>query len=286
MALIRCAVARVFTNGGKNGNPLGVVSGASALSAAQMQTIAKKLGYSETSFVFFDAEKGDYRVRFFTPEREIPFAGHPALGTLFVLRALGTVKKKSAYAQMIGARNVPLSVLADGRIRMEQGKPSFAPGTSRALAAAMVGVDEADVTGEPLVASTGLPHLIIPLKNTKLLRGARIHDSVYQSARKKTGASCVMPFTVDKGKIFCRMFAPALGIAEDPATGSGCGPLAAYIARHSPAPASKNTVTLEILQGGAKKSLLTAWVRRSRGKVASVAVGGFCAMDAPRAVRL
>lgn len=286
MAIIRCAVARVFTNGGKNGNPLGVVCDASALSAAQMQTIAKELGYSETSFVFFDVRKGDYRVRFFTPEREIPFAGHPALGTLFVLRALGMVKKKAAYVQVIGARKVPLSVLADGRIRMEQGKPRFAPGIARALAAALVGVDEANVTGEPLVVSTGLPHLIIPLKGAKPLRGARISNAVYQRALTNTGASCVMPFTIDKGKIRCRMFAPAFGIAEDPATGSGCGPLAAYIVREKLMPAPEDAVTLEIRQGGAQQSLLTAWVRRARGKVAGVAVGGLCAMDTPRAVRL
>lgn len=286
MAIIRCAVARVFTNRGKNGNLLGVVTDTARLTAGQMQAIAHTLGYSETSFVFFDTKKGDYRVRFFTPEKELPFAGHPTLGTLFVLRALRLVPKKTTYVQMIGKRKVPLEIFPDGLIRMEQGKPSFAPGVRRALAAAMLGVEEEDIIGEPLVASTGVPQLIVPLKNATLLRKARILNSVYQSALKKTGAGCIMPFVIDKGKIYCRMFAPALGITEDPATGGGCGPLAAYIVRKKLVAASKETVALEMLQGGAKKSLLMAWVRRTRGGIASVAVAGFCAMGKPRVVRL
>lgn len=286
MAIIRCAVARVFTNAGKNGNLLGVVTETARLTAAQMQAIAHTLGYSETSFIFFDTKKGDYRVRFFTPEKEIPFAGHPTLGTLFVLRSLRLAPEKKTYVQIIGKRKVPLEIFPDGLVRMDQGKPSFKPGTTRALAAAMLGVKEGDVTGEPLVASTGLPQLIVPLKNAKLLRGARILNSVYQRVVKTTGASCIMPFAIGNGKIFCRMFAPALGVAEDPATGSGCGPLAAYIVREKLVPASKETVILEILQGGAKKSLLVASVRQTREGIASVAVAGFCTMGKPRTVEL
>ncbi len=286
MAIIRCAVARVFTNAGKNGNLLGVVTDTAHLAAAQMQSIARTLGYSETSFVFFDTKKGDYRVRFFTPEKELPFAGHPTLGTLFVLRAMRLVPKKPAYVQVIGARKVPLEIAAKGLIRMEQGKPSFRPGTTRPLAAAMLGLKERDITGEPLVASTGVPHLIIPLKNVTLLRHVRILNSVYQHAAEKTGASCMMPFAIGNGKIFCRMFAPALGIAEDPATGSGCGPLAAYIVREKMVKTSARTVTLEILQGGAKKSLLKASVRRTQNGIESVAVAGFCVMGKPRTVNL
>ena len=286
MAIIRCAVTRVFTNGGKNGNLLGVVTETGSLSTAQMQSIAHKLGYSETAFVFFDTDGGDYRVHFFTPEKEIPFAGHPTLGTLFMLRSLRMVPKKRTYVQVIGKRKVPLEIMPGGLIRMEQGRPSFAAGTSRALAAAIVGMEENDVIGDPLVVSTGLPHLIIPLKKVGHIRRARILDAVYQGVLKKTGASCVMPFAVDRGRIYCRMFAPALGIAEDPATGSGCGPLAAYIVRQKMMAASGGTTTLEILQGGAKKSLLMAWVRRGRGGIASVAVGGSCAMSKPRTVSL
>lgn len=276
----------MFTNGGKNGNLLGVVTDTAHLSDAQMQAIAHTLGYSETSFVFFDTRMGDYRVRFFTPEKELPFAGHPTLGTLFVLRSLRLVPRKTSYVQIIGGRKVPLEVLPDGLIRMEQGKPSFAPGTTRALAAAMVGAKEGDIANDPLVVSTGLPHLIIPLKGTALIRGARVLNAVYQRVLKKTGAACVMPFTIDRGTVLCRMFAPALGIAEDPATGSGCGPLAAYIVREKLVAASKKTVALKILQGGAKKSLLMAWVRPTQSGIASVAVGGFCVMARPRTVRL
>ncbi len=286
MTIIRCAVTRVFTNRGKNGNPLGVVTDTAGLSAGQMQSIAHTLGYSETSFVFFDAKGGDYRVRFFTPDKEIPFAGHPALGTLFVLRSLRLVPKKTAYIQIIGRRKVLLEIMPDGLIRMEQGKPAFMPGTTRALAAELVGAAENEVIGDPLTVSTGLPHLIIPLKGAARIREARILNAVYQHVRKKTGASCVMPFTIDKGKIHCRMFAPALGIAEDPATGSGCGPLAAYLVRQKLVAASGETATLEILQGGAKKSLLAVWVRRTRDGIASVAVGGYCVMCKPRTVRL
>ncbi len=286
MRTIHCHVARVFTRNGKSGNKLGVVTETAGLAAADMQAIAARLGFSETSFVFFDTKKGDYRVRFFTPEKEIPFAGHPTIGTLFVLRALGLVKKGKAFVQVIGPRRVPLEVAADGVIWMEQGKPSFASGCARGIAASLLGAHEGEVANEPMAVSTGLPIMLIHLQNRRALTRARILNAVYQSVFKKHGTACIMPFAIDKGQVYSRMFAPNLGIAEDPATGSAAGPLAAYLTHMARVAPNEKELRLDILQRGGAKSLLYARVALRRGEPAAVSVGGRCVMAGPRTVRL
>ncbi|MBI5636761.1 MAG: PhzF family phenazine biosynthesis protein [Nitrospinae bacterium] len=286
MTTVQCAVARVFTNKGKNGNLLGVVTGIAGLTDGQMQRIARTLGYSETSFVFFDTRKGDYRVRFFTPEKEIPFAGHPTIGTLFTLRELGLVKKKKNYVQVIGPRRIPLEVLPNGAIWMDQGKPSFSPACTRNLAARLVGAKESDVIDDPMAVSTGIPVLVIPLASRRALGAARILDPVYQSVFKKYRTPCIMPFAVDKGQVYSRSFVPGFGIAEDPATGGATGPLAAYIAHRGMIAHNETKLEFTVLQGGRAKSELLASVSLTRGKVKSAAVGGYCAMERPRRIEV
>lgn len=284
MKRVKCHVARVFTNRARHGNLLGVVTETPSLSAADMQRVAARLGYSETSFVFPPAGNGeDYRVRFFTPKRELPFAGHPALGTLFVLRARGLVAKKSHYIQAIGRRRVALTVRPGGLIVMEQGCPAFLKTLPRSLAAGLLKVEAGAIAATPRTVSTGLPMLLIPLAAEKDLENCRIDGAAYRAARKRTGADCVMPFAVTPKGVRCRMFAPSLGVAEDPATGSGCGPLAVYLVREKFVPRARGP--LRIFQGKkGSQSLLLAWVRRAGGRVTGVEVGGSCVMQKPRMV--
>ena len=142
MKTVPYEVVRVFTNNGKNGNGLAVFLKGHGLNKKTMQAIAKKLGFSETSFVFEPTNKSaDYRVRFFTPETELPFAGHPSLGTLFVLRRLRLLGKKDEYCQQIGRRLVKMSALSDGRIRMDQGKPKFGKTLSQKICASLLRID-------------------------------------------------------------------------------------------------------------------------------------------------
>ncbi len=285
--VISCETARVFTTLGKNGNGLGVVTAARGLSAATMQQVARTLGFSETSFVLPATGKGaDYRVRFFTPEKEIPFAGHPSLGTLFVLQKRGLVPHEKSYVQQVGKRKIALCLMPDGRITMAQGKPRFLKPISRALAAQVLGLDESAIAGEPMAVSTGLAHIIIPLASMAHLKLARIRQTAYEKARKICGADCVMPFFLENGSARCRMFAPALGITEDPATGSGCGPLAAYAVKAGLiAVPPGGCAQLRVTQGIKKVSTLFASVRTRGNAIVSVDVGGYCALSAKRKVR-
>jgi trans-2,3-dihydro-3-hydroxyanthranilate isomerase len=279
--------ARVFTNGGKNGNWLGVVAPAETLDARIMQKVAKILGFSETSFVFPLAKtKADYRVRFFTPEKEIPFAGHPSIGTLFVLRKLGRLPQKMDYTQSIGTRSVKLRAQDDGRIYMDQGRGALGRRIGRDDAAKLLGLPEEQIAGEPQTVSTGLPHLLIPLVSQTALLKARISLQVYDMVRKQAKADCIMPFFVKGNKARCRMFAPAYGVKEDPATGSGCGPLASFLFANNDSvpPASKGMRRLEVLQGSKKLSRLYAVIHVKNGKQVNVEVGGECRMGKMRTV--
>jgi trans-2,3-dihydro-3-hydroxyanthranilate isomerase len=278
--------ARVFTKLGRNGNGLGVVTDARGLDAVKMQKIARILGFSETSFVFgAGRSKADYVVRFFTPKKEIPFAGHPSIGTLFILLKKGLLSPKKNYVQQIGARKVPLSLADDGRIYMDQGRPVFGREIPAGLSAKLLSLPEADVAGAGMAVSTGLPHLIIPLASKKALRKARIASSAYDKVRKEFGADCVMPFFAEGGAVFCRNFIPALGVAEDPATGSGCGPLACYIVRHGNMfKKGDGVVEVEVSQGIGRVSQLMARVRLKGRKIIGVDVGGHSSLGKRRLV--
>jgi PhzF family phenazine biosynthesis protein len=286
---INVETARVFTNDGGNGNWLGVVMSAESLDKNTMQRIAKVLGFSETSFVFPVAEiKADYKVRFFTPEKEIPFAGHPSIGTLFVLKKLGVLPQKMNYTQLIGARIVRLSAEPNGLIYMDQGEPAFGGKIGAADAAKLLGLNENQVAGTAQTVSTGLPHLIIPLVSKAALLKAQISLSVYERVRKLAKADCVMPFFAKDNKARCRMFAPAYGVKEDPATGSGCGPLASFIFASNTLNrrAATGTFRLEALQGAKKLSRLVAVIRFKNGKPVNVEVGGNCRMGRRRTLLL
>ena len=274
-------VVKVFTNGGKNGNGLAVFCDARSLKKSVMQAIAKKLGFSETSFVVPKTKKSaDYRVRFFTPAAELPVAGHPSLGTLFVLRRLKLLKKKNRYIQQIGGRLLEMSVLKDGRIVMDQGKPTFGKTLSPKICASLLGVTVDRIAGESITVSTGNRHLMIPLRDIKTLESARINMRVYRKVATDLDAQCIMPFTIRGGGVTCRMFAPGIGVPEDPATGSGCGPLAAYLAHYRLVsfPKGKQRMEIKINQGTRKngRSLLYAWVDKDGDKIKRVQVGAHC----------
>ena len=274
-------VVNVFTNNGKNGNALAVFCDARSLKKSVMQTIAKKLGFSETSFVVPKTKKSaDYRVRFFTPAAELRFAGHPSLGTLFVLRRLGLLKKKKSYVQQIGGRLLEMSILKDGRIVMDQGKPIFGKTLPPKMCASLLGVAVDKITGQPMTVSTGNRHLLVPLRDIKTLESASINMRVYRKVAADSSAQCIMPFTVRGGSVTCRMFAPGIGVPEDPATGSGCGPLAAYLARYQLVsfPNGKTSMEIKVKQGTKKSgySLLYAWVEKDGDKITRVLVGAHC----------
>jgi trans-2,3-dihydro-3-hydroxyanthranilate isomerase len=225
----------VFTDVPFAGNQLCVVSDPPlGLGADTMLTLAGEIGFSETTFVTAIRPAG-YDVRIFTPAEELPFAGHPPLGTAFALVADGRVAAR--LVQRCGAGDVPVEVdLAAGTATMDQLPPVFGrPVADRAGVAAGAGIEPGDLVDDlPIVAvSTGIPHLMVPVRTEEALRRAARDDRACAAACVYAQAESLYLFTVrGPGDVLARMFDRWTSIGEDPATGSAAGPLAAYLAVH------------------------------------------------------
>ena len=215
------------------GNQLCVVPDATGLDGSTMQALAREIGFSETTFVTQVGEDG-YGMRIFTPGQELPFAGHPTLGTAFVLVSEG--RARSPLTQTVAAGDFPVEVdAAAGRARMTQLPPEFGPVLEDAsLAASAVGLAPEDLRSDvPMqVVSTGLPHLMVPVRDLETLRRAeRSAEGVAEVCRRVGGESMYL-FAETKDGVTARMFDWETGVGEDPATGSAAGPLGAFLARH------------------------------------------------------
>jgi trans-2,3-dihydro-3-hydroxyanthranilate isomerase len=225
----------VFTQVPFAGNQLCVVPDVpEGLDADTMLRLAGEIGFSETTFVTSVRDTG-YDVRIFTPVEELPFAGHPTIGTAYLLAAEGRVG--TSLVQTSAAGEVPVEVdLANGRARMHQLPPVLAdPFDDRDAVAAGAGLDSGDlVDGLPIVAiSTGIAHLMVPVRDEAALRGAQREAHACRVACEAAGAESLYLFVVrGDGDVMARMFDRSVEIGEDPATGSAAGPLGAYLARH------------------------------------------------------
>lgn len=230
----RFVLVDVFTEEPFAGNQLCVFPDPLGLDGGTMQTLAREIGFSETTFV--DEVDGDrYRMRIFTPDEEIPFAGHPTLGTAFVLASQGRVT--SPMVQTVDAGEFPVEVDLEGGVAwMTQLPPSFGPEVDDpVLVAAAAGLEPGDLAdGLPIQpASTGLAHLMVPVRDEGALRRAQREGRLCLEVHRRTGAASLYLFAVrGDGDVMARMFDPLLGIGEDPATGSAAGPLGAYLAAH------------------------------------------------------
>jgi trans-2,3-dihydro-3-hydroxyanthranilate isomerase len=224
-------IVDVFTPQPLAGNQLCVVPEPDGLHGAAMQAIANEIGFSETTFVT-DAGGDRYAMRIFTPDEEIPFAGHPTLGTAFVMVREGRVR--SPATQVVAAGEIPVEVdLDSGSAWMTQLRPSFSPPfADRELVARAAGLTTADLDPDlPVqVVSTGLPPLLVPVRDLETLRGARIDQPLVADACGRAGAEELYLFAVHDGGVTARFFGPTAGIVEDPATGSAAGPLGAFLA--------------------------------------------------------
>jgi trans-2,3-dihydro-3-hydroxyanthranilate isomerase len=225
----------VFTDVPFAGNQLCVVPDVPAgLDGAGMQTIAREIGFSESTFVSETADDR-YQMRIFTPDEEIPFAGHPTIGTAFVLAREGWTSTE--VTQTTDAGDVPVSVDLDaGSAWMRQLPPTFGPVVDdRELVAAAAGLSAGDLIAELPIqpVSTGLSHLMVPVRDESILRRAERDGRLCLEVHRRTGAESLYLFVVrGDGDVMARMFDPLLGIGEYPATGSAAGPLGAYLAVH------------------------------------------------------
>jgi trans-2,3-dihydro-3-hydroxyanthranilate isomerase len=256
--MVEVEVWDVFAARPLEGNALAVVPHAEGLSAATMQAVAREFALSETVFVRPGPE-GRPRLRIFTPVQELPTAGHPTVGAAFALERRGRLAGTRATFELgVGPVDVALERDARGRLArawMDQGRPSrLAAGLDRSGVADALGLAARDLDPDlpPEVWSAGNPFLLAPLRDEAALARAwlslaRLDGTVPAEHR------AVLAFVAPAGDrpVRCRMFGEALGVVEDPGTGSAHGPLAAYLARHdrAPRPRADRPVTLSSLQG-------------------------------------
>jgi len=283
----------VFTERIFGGNPLAVFPEAQGLSAAQMQRIAGELNLSETAFV---TPAGDLthtrRVRIFTPRIELPFAGHPTIGTAYVLAAIGQAALGDEGTQMTLEENVGLvrvdvqardGLPVSARLWAAQ-LPVFGPPTpGRAELARLLSLEvEALAAGplDPQAVSCGVPFTFIPLRDREALGRARLDLGAWKQLLSDFWAPHVYCLALDPelegSDLRVRMFAPAMGIEEDPATGAAATALAGYLGRRAAQP--DGTLRWVVEQGFemGRPSLLEVEADKRDGEITAVRVGGKC----------
>jgi trans-2,3-dihydro-3-hydroxyanthranilate isomerase len=284
----------VFTDRPFGGNPLAVFGNGRGLSDATMQAIAKEFNLSEVTFLLPpDDPACDYRVRIFTPDHELPMAGHPTVGTAFVLahqRLIGPAEGDGpAVTFQEGVGPIPVRVeFREGWpvfAEMSQPPPTFGPRfADRRAAAAMLSLDEADVDDAlPVeVVSCGVPFLYVPLRSLDAARRARPRPDLIEQASADGVPPEVFVFArevVHEGStVHSRMFAPGMGITEDPATGAASGPLGCYLVRYGVVAARGGVADIVSEQGVemGRPSFVRIRIETDGDRITAVRVGGQC----------
>jgi trans-2,3-dihydro-3-hydroxyanthranilate isomerase len=272
-------IVDVFTQTPLEGNALAVFSNARGLDDATMQRIARETNLSETTFVF-PAERPDVaaRVRIFTPVKEMLFAGHPTVGTAWVLREVGIIpaeRRRFVLDENIGPVDVRID--DDGLIWLRTPPIHTSGAYDPQLCAAAVGLDEAALLpGVPCEkVSAGNPAIFIPLRDRAAVDRAEVDTlALRRLLADEPEPTCIFVFAPTKEGAYSRMFANDLGIVEDPATGSVTGPLAAFMMAHGLAATASGTRFIS--EQGAKmgrRSLLHVAIDGERGE-RGIEVGG------------
>jgi trans-2,3-dihydro-3-hydroxyanthranilate isomerase len=290
----RYYIADVFTDKAFGGNQLAVVTDARGLDGARMAAIAREFNFSET--VFFlppDDPSNTRKVRIFTPGRELPFAGHPTIGAAHVLAASGGIELNDGETRIVleeGVGPIPVTIQSrDGRpafIRLtsakipERGSESF----DAAMIARILSLDVSDIdlsAGRAIEPwSAGVPYLFVPLASLDALGRARIDRAEWEAGLMGSTWSEIYLFADDAphegrdGSFRARMYAPTLGIAEDPATGSAAAAFGGYMTSRSSH--RDGTLRYRIMQGVemGRPSLIEVECDLSQGTLAAVHVGG------------
>ena len=238
MSNMKFFILDVFGEARYSGNQLAVVLAPPGLTGLEMQDIAREINFSETTFILSDAPcDGGCDVRIFTPAAEVDFAGHPTLGTASVIRSLGAGRPVDEVRLNLKVGRIPVRFETDagegGLAWMRQADPTFGRSLDPAAAAAVLGLKAADLDDRWPVeqVSTGLPHVIIPLRSFEALGRIALDRPAYESFVSGAWAKVVLAFASggyrEGQSLGARVFPVAFGIPEDPATGSGIGCLGA-----------------------------------------------------------
>ena len=295
---LRFYQADVFTGDPFGGNPVAVFPDAQGLTDYQLQQIAREMNLSETVFVLPPTDQAAVvRLRIFTPTQEIPFAGHPVLGTFYVLAQLGLIAATDGITRVMQECNIglfPVEIHArEGQVNlvvMTQPKPEFLESVGEIedvyKIAGTLGLPKhviADMKWPIEVVSTGLPVLIVPVRTLTAVRSIQPNASAIMDICGRVGANGVMAFTTvtvePSATVHARMFAPSIGILEDPATGSASGALGAYLVQNGVVDVAPTTdIVVEQGYEIERPSQILVRVESDDDIIQTVKVGGQCVM--------
>ncbi len=281
----------VFTDHLFGGNQLAVFLDGRGLATETMQAIAKEMNFSETTFVLPAEKQGtDARLRIFTPGEEMPAAGHPTIGTTFALARAGAIDRgRQSFTFGCNIGPVPVAMTWNGDdlsfAWMTQSLPAFGeamPDPARTAAALSLSPAAVAGTGHPVqVVSCGVPFLFVPLTTRSAVDNVVVNPALLEELLRatKSAAHGVFVFSAQPGDaratVYSRMFAPDLGVMEDPATGIASGPLGCYLVRHKIVQPEKAEAMIS-LQGVkmGRPSHVHISIGVDKGEIASVRVGG------------
>ena len=246
MPLLQYRIVDVFTTEPLEGNALAVFTDASQIDEAIMQKIAREMNLAETTFVL-PPENPDCaaRVRIFTPKKEMTFAGHPTIGTSFILLDEGAIHNHDSFCLEEKVGPVQIRVEHGERPMIWLRTPPISEGRifDRSLCAQALGIETDDLLDvEPQLLNAGNPTLLVGLKNEAAVDRAWLDSQGMRILTDGEGEQfCVFVFSQTSEGVYSRMFAPEYGVPEDPATGSSTGPLAAFMIKHGLLTGASNT---------------------------------------------
>src|SRR5450631_1389746 len=235
-------IVNVFAREGRlTGNPLCVFEDGTGLDDTTQQALARQFNLSETTFIL-PSTRATARVRIYTPSYEMPFAGHPTLGTAHVVRDLK--KCGDALELEMQAGVIPVSARGDRWTLQANAPRARAPSQSRAELAQILGLAEADIGESPLWVSTGREQLVVPLRSAEAVRKARPQGDVFSRLKSEDGQSMAYVFADSGASVESRFFFPSgPAILEDPATGSACANLGGWFVSTQPGVAVERTIS-------------------------------------------
>jgi trans-2,3-dihydro-3-hydroxyanthranilate isomerase len=240
------------------------------LSSEEMQKIAREFNFAETTFFLGGSTVDGFDVRIFTPGQEVPFAGHPSLGTAFLIKNILADLKENRLTLNLKVGKINIEFHEDGVVWMKQPEPSFGQEYSieETAFALNVNIEDLDANFPRQLVSTGLEFLMVPLNSLDALKRTR----VLSSPALGTFVFCRESYD-KKHDIAARMFAPEVGVTEDPATGSANGCLASYILEHNYL--NSRNIDIQVAQGYEIERPSTLHLNASKkGNVFDINVGG------------
>lgn len=277
----------VFTDTPFGGNPLAVFPDADNVPNGLMQKIANELNLSGTTFIQKPRHEGsDCTVRIFTPQSEIPMAGHPTIGTAHAILTHHLLKPRNhshlVFDEGVGPVTVDFKISENkpSNLVMHQRPPQFSDPLDRTQVANVLSLDEDDIQPSlpAQIISCGFPFLVVPARSLDVVRRAKVRLDLLETELGHLESQELLIFTQEtvhpESDVHCRMFAPRLGVPEDPATGGAHGPLGSYLVHHGLSD-GKRIVSKQGYELG-RPSKLVVGIESTNEEITDVTVGGEC----------